>query len=110
MYSTQTAWKDDAAKMREQLTQFQQCAGQLTATQAKFKACLDQYADIQKRFARLAVYASQFHDQDTGNTAGLDLQQQADILGNKLKKKLHIFLRPELIAAGRKNRRVSGKR
>ncbi|WP_374519334.1 oligoendopeptidase F [Undibacterium squillarum] len=101
MYSTQTAWKDDAAKMREQLTQFQQCAGQLTATQAKFKACLDQFADIQKRFARLAVYASQFHDQDTGNTAGLDLQQQADILGNKLEEATS-FLRPELIAAGPK--------
>ena len=55
MYRKQTALNDDAAKRREQLTQFQQGAGQLTTTQAKCKADLDEYADIQKRFARLAV-------------------------------------------------------
>ncbi|MBC7404899.1 MAG: oligoendopeptidase F, partial [Cytophaga sp.] len=54
---------------------------------------------ILKRYARLASYASQFHDQDTGATAGLDINQRSEILGSQLEEATSFF-RPEILSIG----------
>ena len=66
----------------------------------RFKACLDLNADLLKRYYRLGGYAAQKNDEDTGATAGLDLRQRADVLGNRLEEAAS-FLSPEILKLGR---------
>lgn len=102
LYASSAAWDQDAARLEQQFKQIGGCNTHLGDGLPRFKACLDLNADLLKRYARLASYASQFHDQDTGQTAGLDLNQRSDILGSKLEEATS-FLRPEILALGEKN-------
>ncbi|NDI84018.1 oligoendopeptidase F [Undibacterium crateris] len=101
LYQDRTAWDIDAKKLESQLPQLQTCSGRLGDTLPKFKSCMDLYADIAKRYARLSTYAAQFRDQDTGNNAGQDLAQTADILGSKFEE-ASSFIRPEVLSLGAK--------
>lgn len=100
MYATQADWDKDAKALEAQFKPLASCSGQLTQSVARLKSCLDLNADINKRIYRLASYAAQSNDQDTGDTAGLDLKQRADVLGNRLQETVS-FLNPELLKAGR---------
>ncbi|MES2069439.1 MAG: oligoendopeptidase F [Pseudomonadota bacterium] len=99
LYATSADWDKDAAKLDAQLKDIAGCSGHLSDSVKRFKACLDLNADLLKRYARLASYASQFHDQDTGGTPGLDLNQRAEILGSKVEE-ASSFLRPEVLKMG----------
>ncbi|MBC3930042.1 oligoendopeptidase F [Undibacterium curvum] len=101
LYQDRAAWDIDAKKLESQLPQLQTCSGHLGDTLPKFKSCMDLYADIAKRYARLSTYAAQFRDQDTGNNAGQDLAQTADILGSKFEE-ASSFIRPEVLSLGAK--------
>lgn len=100
MYATQAAWDQDAARLEQQLSTLRGCSGQLGQSVQRFKACLDLNADTLKRFYRLAGYASQKNDEDTGATAGLDLRQRANVLGNRVDEAT-AFLSPEILTLGR---------
>jgi oligoendopeptidase F len=100
MYATQALWDQDAAKLDTQLTELAACSGQMGQSVKRFKACLDLNADVLKRFNRLAGYASQTNDEDTGAAAGLDLKQRADVLGNKVDAAAS-FMNPEILGLGR---------
>jgi oligoendopeptidase F len=99
LYATSADWDKDAVKLESQLKDISGCSGHLAESVKRFKACLDLNADLLKRYARLASYASQFHDQDTGATAGLDLNQRSEILGSKVEE-ASSFLRPEVLTMG----------
>ncbi|CAN5780409.1 oligoendopeptidase F [soil metagenome] len=99
LYNTDAAWDKDAARLQTQLTEIAGCNTHLGDSIRQFKHCMDLNADILKRYARLASYASQTHDQDTGATAGLDINQRSDILGSKLEEATS-FLRPEILGLG----------
>lgn len=99
IYATSAAWDSDAQRLEKQFKDISTCNNQLGSSLQRFKSCLDLYADIQKRYARLATYASQFHDQDTGTTEGLDLNQRADVLGSQYESATS-FLRPEILKLG----------
>ncbi len=101
LYQDRAAWDLDAKKLESQLPQLQTCSGHLGDTLPKFKSCMDLYADIAKRYARLSTYAAQYRDQDTGNNAGQDLAQTADILGSKFEE-ASSFIRPEVLSLGAK--------
>ena len=101
LYPTAAAWNLDSATLDAQLKQFSQCRGQLKASAKRFKTCLDLNADLQKRFARLSSYAAQTNDEDTGASAGLDLKQRADVQAVRVEEAAS-FLRPEVLALGRK--------
>jgi oligoendopeptidase F len=77
------------------------CKGQLGRGVARFKACLDLYADVQKRFGRIAVYGSETHNQDTAESVGIAVDQKTNLLQAQLGE-ASSFLAPELIALGRK--------
>jgi len=100
LYANADAWKADSAKTEAQAKEFEACKGKLGQSAKRFQACLDLNADIAKRYVRLSTYASQFHDQDTGNSLGQDLNQKAAILGSELDEAV-AFLRPEILALGR---------
>ncbi|MFZ6645317.1 oligoendopeptidase F [Undibacterium sp. TJN25] len=99
LYATSADWDKDAVKLESQLKDIAGCSGHLGESVKRFKACLDLNADILKRYSRLASYASQFHDQDTGGTPGLDLNQRSEILGSKVEE-ASSFLRPEVLTIG----------
>jgi oligoendopeptidase F len=99
LYPTAAAWDADASRVVAQLKEFDACRGKLGSELQRFKACLDLNADVQKRYARLASYASQLHDQDTGANAGLELSQKADVIGSQLEEAT-AFMRPEVLALG----------
>lgn len=100
MYATQALWDQDATKLEAQLGELAGCSGQLGQSVKRLKVCLDLNADVLKRFNRLAGYASQSNDEDTGAAAGLDLKQRADVLGNKVDAAAS-FMNPEILALGR---------
>ncbi len=100
MYATQAAWDQDAARLEQQFKTLSGCSGQLGQSVQRFKACLDLNADVLKRYYRLGGYAAQKNDEDTGATAGLDLRQRADVLGNRLEEAAS-FLSPEILKLGR---------
>jgi len=99
MYATAADWDKDALVLDKQLKEISGCSGHLGESVKRFKTCLDLNADLLKRYARLASYASQLHDQDTGATAGLDLNQRSDVLGSKVEEATS-FLRPEVLKLG----------
>ncbi len=101
LYASQESWDQDAQKLGTQLKQFQTCSQQLSLSAANLQSCLDLNADMLKRYARLASYASQFRDEDTGNNQGMDLAQKSDILGSQFEEKT-AFLRPAILALGEK--------
>ena len=100
IYATQAAWDQDATRLEQQLKTLSGCSGQLGKSVQRFKACMDLNADVLKRFYRLAGYAAQKNDEDTGATAGLDLRQRADVLGNRLEEAAS-YLSPEILKLGR---------
>ena len=100
MYATQAAWDQDAARLEQQLKTLSGCSGQLGQSVQRFKACMDLNADVLKRYYRLGGYAAQKNDEDTGATAGLDLRQRADVLGNRVEEAAS-FLSPEILKLGR---------
>ena len=100
MYKTQTDWDQDASKLEAQLKEFSACSGKLASSVKVFKHCMDLNSNLQKRYALLASYAFQWRDEDTGATAGLDLSQRADVLGNHLQE-ASSFASPELLKMGR---------
>ena len=97
----QADWDKDATALTQQLQTLSSCAGQLAQSARRFKGCLDLNADILKRFYRLSGYASQWHDEDTGLAAGMDLQQRAVVLGNRVDETTS-FLSPEILKIGRR--------
>ncbi|MCU6432974.1 oligoendopeptidase F [Undibacterium sp. Jales W-56] len=99
LYATSADWDKDAAKLDAQLKEFNACKGQIGSSVKRFKSCMDLYQDLQKRLARLANYASFSHDQNTGDSAGLDINQRAEILMSKVEE-ASSFLRPEILRIG----------
>ncbi len=100
LYASQGDWDQDAVTLAQQLKTLSSCAGHLAQSGKRFKSCLDLNADLLKRYYRLAGYASQSHDEDTGLAAGMDLQQRAVVLGNRVEETTS-FLSPEILKIGR---------
>ena len=99
IYASQSEWDKDAARLEDSLQTMAGCSGQLGRSASRLKNCLDLQTEAIKRYYRLSGYASQFHDEDTGATSGLDLKQRADILGNKLQSATS-FMNPEILKLG----------
>lgn len=101
LYQDDAAFDADAGKLTAQLQQLAACKGQLGASPARLKSCLDLYAEARKRVNRLSTYASQYYDQDTGDSKGNQLSQRAALLGNGFTQAT-TFLQPEILALGGK--------
>ena len=100
IYPSVTAWNVDAEELDAQIRNFAGCRTHLGDSAARFKQCLDLRADMTKRYYRIAVYASEQASEDTGNAAYLELDQKADIIGNRLAEAC-AFVDPEILHIGK---------
>jgi oligoendopeptidase F len=100
LYATVPAWRDDAARLEAQLKEFAaSCRGHLGDSPQRFKQCLDLQADMNKRYARLAVYSGQLWADDTGASLGLELRQKTQVLGTQVSEAAS-FVNPEILKLG----------
>jgi oligoendopeptidase F len=100
IYPSVAAWNADAGKLDAQIKDFAGCKGHLGDSAARFLQCLDLQADMTKRYYRMAAFSSEQVSEDTGNSAYLELDQKADILGNRLSE-ASSFVDPEVLHLGR---------
>jgi oligoendopeptidase F len=100
IYPSVAAWNAEADKLDAQLKEFAACKGHMGDSVARFKQCLDLQADATKRYYRLGVYSGEQAGEDTGNPAFLELDQKADILGNRLTE-AGSFVDPEILHIGK---------
>ena len=100
VYPSLAAWNADAARLEAQLTEFAACKGHLGDSAARFRQCFDLQADMTKRYYRLALFSGEQLAEDTGSGLSLELDQRADILGNKLKEAT-AFVDPEVLHLGK---------
>jgi oligoendopeptidase F len=100
IYPSVVAWNADAAKLDNQLREFAGCKGRMGESAAKLRQCLDLQADVTKRYYRMAAFSGEQVSEDTGNAAYLELDQKADLLGNRLNEAT-AFVDPEIIHIGR---------
>ncbi|MEK7361850.1 MAG: oligoendopeptidase F, partial [Pseudomonadota bacterium] len=99
LYPSIAAWNADVAMLESRLKDFGDCRGHLGDSVQRFKSCLDLGAELRRRYARLRVYAGEQHAEDTGVAASLELEQRADVLGNRFSEATS-FLRPEVLSIG----------
>jgi oligoendopeptidase F len=100
IYPSLQAWNADEAKLTAQITELGKCAGQLGASAARFKQCMDLSADMDKRVARLYVYAGETFSGDTSVPANLELQQRIELANSKVNE-AQAFMKPEILKLGR---------
>ena len=100
LYATRADWDADAARAQAQLKEVAGCKGQLGRSAQRFKTCMQLLDDTQKRFQRLGVYASEQHNQDTGETTGTELDQRFRVLRAGYGQ-AQSFVRPEILAIGK---------
>jgi oligoendopeptidase F len=100
VYPSLAAWNADAAKLEAQFAEFAGCKGHLGDSAARFRQCLDLQADMTKRYYRLGLFSGEQLAEDTGSGPFLELDQRADILGNKLKE-AGAFVDPEVLHLGK---------
>lgn len=99
LYASDSAFEQDAARLTAQLKELAACKGKLGASPASLKSCLDLNADARKRLNRLHGYASQYYDQDTGDSHGNQLSQRAALLADAYSQAT-TFIEPEVLALG----------
>ena len=100
LYPTVAEWDADASRLEAQLKAFGDCNGHLGGTPARFKKCLDLQADMNLRYARLYVFASEQLAADTGVASSLELTQKAEVIGAKLNEATS-FVSPEVLRLGK---------
>ena len=100
IYSSVEAWNADAARLEAQAKEFAGCKGVLGESVARLRQCLDLRADMTKRYYRMATYSGEQAAEDTGNAAYLELDQKADLLGNRIDEAT-AFVDPEILHLGK---------
>jgi oligoendopeptidase F len=100
IYPSVADWNADSERVDAQLKDLAGCKGHMGESAVRLKQCLDLQADVTKRYYRLAVYAGEQADEDTGNPAYMELDQKANLLGNKLTE-ASAFVDPEILHIGK---------
>ena len=105
IYPDRAAWQADIGKLDTQVKELGKCRGKLGQSAAQFKQCAELMSEVYKRNARIASYASQLLDQDTGDSSSLEMSQLAEAASTRVDE-ASAFIRPELLKLGAK--RVQG--
>src|SRR5215470_9825909 len=100
IYPSAEAWNADAAKLDNQVREFAGCKGRMGESAARLRQCLDLQADMTRRYYRMAAFSGEQVSEDTGNAAYLELDQKADLLGNRVNEAT-AFVDPEIIHIGK---------
>ena len=100
LYPSVQGWNEDVARVEAGLKRFGTCRGHLGESAGRFRQCLDLEYDLQKRYAKHAVYAGELEAEDTGKPESQALNQKAQVLGAKLTEET-AFVNPEILALGK---------
>lgn len=100
LYPSAAAWNAAADGLDAQIKSFEACKGKLGESVRRFKQCMDLQTEMSRTYGRLYVYASQQLAGDTGQSASLELNQKADVIGTRLSEATS-FVNPELLKLGK---------
>src|SRR5260221_281737 len=100
LYPSVQAWSEDAARTEAELKQLASCHGHLGESAGRLRRCLDLLYGVQKRYAKVSVYAGELEAEDTGRQESQALNQKAQVIGAKINEE-SAFVNPEILAIGR---------
>jgi len=99
LYKDDAAWRAAKDHIAAELPKIKNYQGRLGESAATLRDAMDFIDGLHKEFDRMAVYTSLKHDVNTRDTAALELNQEADLLGTEFSRATS-FMNPELLAVG----------
>jgi oligoendopeptidase F len=99
LYKDDAAWRAAKDHVAAELPKIKNYQGRLGESAATLREAMDFIDGLHKEFDRMAVYTSLKHDVNTRDTAALELNQEADLLGTEFSRATS-FVNPELLAVG----------
>lgn len=99
LYVSEQAWKDARSAVAARLREMESFRGHLGDSAEVLERALNTMFGIDKEVARIRTYASQFYDQDTRVSAGLEMQQSAELLANEYRAAV-AYVKPEILSLG----------
>ncbi len=97
LYPDSTSWARAKDALLAKIPEMADYQGHLGDSSGSLFDALSTLMDLQGRFERLRAYASQLHDQDQRESGPLEMVQQAEQAGVKLRS-ASAYVRPEIIS------------
>ncbi len=99
LYKDDAAWHAAKDHLAAELPKLKRFEGHMGENAASLRAAMDFIYGLHKEFDRMAVYTSLKRDENTRDSAALELNQEADLLGTEFSRATS-FVNPELLAVG----------
>ena len=99
LYKDEAAWRAAKDHLAAEIPKIKAYEGRLGASAASLREAMDFIYGLRKDFDRLAVYTSLKRDVNTRDSAALELNQEADLLGTEFSRATS-FVNPELLTVG----------
>ena len=99
LYKDDAAWHAAKDRIAAEIPKIKNYEGHLGESAATLRAAMDFISGLHKEFDRMAVYTSLKRDANTRDSAALELNQEADLLGTEFSRATS-FVNPELLAVG----------
>ena len=99
LYKDDAAWHAAKDHLAAEIPKIKSYQGRLGESAATLQEAMDLIYGLRKDYDRLAVYSSLKRDVNTRDTAALELNQEADLLGTDFSRAVS-FVNPELLAVG----------
>ncbi|MBI1804728.1 MAG: oligoendopeptidase F [Ignavibacteriae bacterium] len=96
LYPSDDAWQEAKKQFIAGIPKIEQFKGTLNQSAKQLLACLQFDSDLSKIYARLSVYASLNHDQDTRDSKYLAMSQEISQIGSDYAAKSS-YIRPEIL-------------
>ena len=99
LYKDDAAWHAAKDHLAAEIPKIKAYEGRLASSAATLREAMDLIYGLKKNYDRLAVYTSLKRDVNTRDSAALELNQEADLLGTDFARATS-FLNPELLTVG----------
>ena len=99
LFRDDAAWRAAKDHVAAKLPKLKSYQGRLGESAATLREAMDFIYGLRKDFDRMAVYTSLKRDVNTRDSAALELNQEADLLGTEFSRAAS-FVNPELLAVG----------
>ncbi|MBI2839152.1 MAG: oligoendopeptidase F [Acidobacteria bacterium] len=99
LYASEQAWRDARGAVAARFREMESFRGHLGDSSELLERALDTMFGIDKEVSRIRTYATQSYDQDTRVSAGLEMQQSAELLANEYRAAV-AYVRPEILGLG----------
>jgi oligoendopeptidase F len=99
LYKDDAAWRAAKDHIAAELPKIKNYEGRLGQSAATLREAMDFINGLHKEFDRMAVYTSLKRDANTRDSAALELNQEADLLGTEFSRATS-FVNPELLSVG----------